>query len=199
LITDSIDRSINFISAIGFHDEIHGVTLGEVDRRATNLFSRLKTLGNTVHDEHSRGATQDGRVCCHETYRASTEDSDALARSETRNFNTMPAGREDISKKNEIRLMLFPSREFKSIKISVRNSNVLSLTTSVRAHSNVAIGTSSKSRVYASAESSLALFAIAAAAVSDVEGHNDAVPFLKESYSLAELFYYSHILMAWQV
>ncbi|KAI6773624.1 hypothetical protein HG531_000473 [Fusarium graminearum] len=142
LITDSIDRSINLLSAIGLDDQIYSVTLGEVNGCAANLLGCLKTFGNTVYNKHS---------------------------------------------------------QFKSVEVSVRNSDVLSLATSVRTHGNVAISTSSKSRVYAGTESSLSLFAIAAAAVSDVKGHDDTVPFLEESDTLTELFDYSHILMAWVV
>jgi hypothetical protein len=198
LIANSIDRSINFLPVIGLDDQVYRITLGEVNRRTANLFGRLETLGNAVHDKHPWGAAQDGWVCSHETYGASTKDSNALARSETGDFHTVPTSREDVSEENEISLMLFPSREFKSVKVSVWNSDVLSLTTSIRAHGYVAISTSSKSRVNASAESSFALFAITAAAVCDVEGHDDTVPFFEKSDTLAELLNYSHIFMAWK-
>jgi hypothetical protein len=93
--------------------------------------------------------------------------------------------------------MLFASRELQSVKVSVRNSDILCLATSIRAHSDIAISTSSKTGVDASAESSFSLFAVTAAAVSHIEGHDDAVPFFEKSDTLAELFDYSHVLMAW--
>jgi predicted acyltransferase (DUF342 family) len=103
------------------------------------------------------------------------------------------------SEKNKVSLMLLASRQFESVKVRVWNSDILRLTTSVRAHGDITVGTSCKTRVDASTESSSALFTVTAATIGDIEGHDDAVSFLEKSDAFAELFDYSHILMACEV
>jgi len=72
----------------------------------------------------------------------------------------------------------------------------LRLSAAVGAHGDVAVGASGKARVDTSAESSFAFFAIAATAVGDVKGHDDAIAFLEEGYARAQLFDYAHVLVA---
>jgi hypothetical protein len=82
------------------------------------------------------------------------------------------------SEKNEISFMLLASRELESVEVGIRNSDILCLSSPIRAHGDIAISTSGKSGVDTSAESSSALFTVTASAISDVEGHDDSVSFL---------------------
>jgi hypothetical protein len=82
------------------------------------------------------------------------------------------------SKQDEIRLVLLASRELQSIEVRVGNSDILSLTSSVGTHGDITISSSGKSGVDASAESSFAFFTVAAAAIGDVEWHNNTVALL---------------------
>lgn len=100
------------------------------------------------------------------------------------------------SEKDKVSLMLLASRELQGIEIGIGNSDVLSLTTSVGAHGDVTISTSSKAGVDAGAKGSSALLAVAAATVSDVEGHDDSVALLQQGDTLAELLDDAHVLMA---
>ena len=103
------------------------------------------------------------------------------------------------SEKNKVSLMLLASRQFESVKVRIWNSDILRLTTSVRAHGDITVGASCKARVDTSTESSSALFTVTAATIGNIEGHDDAVSFLEKGDAFAELLDYSHILMACEV
>lgn len=100
---------------------------------------------------------------------------------------------------NKISFMLLASRELESVKVSVRNSDILSLSSSIRAHCDITISTSGKSGVDTSAESSSSLFTVTASAISDVEGHDDSISFLQQRDTFTELFNDAHVLMTYKV
>ena len=57
---------------------------------------------------------------------------------------------------------------------------------------------SSKSRIDTCAECRLAFFAVAAAAVRNVEGHYDSIALFEESHARAEFFDYAHVLVTFK-
>ena len=78
----------------------------------------------------------------------------------------------------------------------INEIGVLYLSTSIRAHSDVSVRPTCETGVDACAECSFTLFAIQASAVSDVEGHDDAVAFLKERDATAGFVNNTHVLVA---
>lgn len=82
----------------------------------------------------------------------------------------MPARWEDIRQQDKIFLKLGSGWQLQGIEVRVRDTNVLRLAAAVRAHGDIAIGAAREARVDARAECGLAFFAVAAAAVGDVEG-----------------------------
>jgi hypothetical protein len=57
---------------------------------------------------------------------------------------------------------------------------------------------SRKSRIDTCAECRLAFFAVAAAAVRNVEGHYDSIALFEESHARAEFFDYAHVLVTFK-
>lgn len=76
------------------------------------------------------------------------------------------------------------------------NAGVSYLPALVRPHGHIPVGAASETGVYARAEGCLALFAVAAAPVGDVEGEDDAVAFFEQRYATADFFDDAHVLVA---
>ncbi len=70
------------------------------------------------------------------------------------------------------------------------------LTALIRAHGDVAKGSACETGVDTCAEGGIAFFAVETAAISDIEGEDDAVAFLEESDAAADFFDDTHILVA---
>ena len=68
----------------------------------------------------------------------------------------------------------------------------------IRAHSYIAVCTACEAGVDACAEGGFALFAIAAAAVGDVEGEDDSVAFFQEGNAAADCDDDAHVLVTCQ-
>ena len=71
------------------------------------------------------------------------------------------------------------------------------LTTSIRPHGNVAVRSARETWVNARAECRLALLAILTTTVCDVEWHDNAVSFLEKCDARTNIFYDTHVLVAW--
>lgn len=56
-------------------------------------------------------------------------------------------GREDISQKSKVLLVLLAVREFQSVEVCERDADVFSLASGVWSHRDVAVGATSLSRV----------------------------------------------------
>ena len=70
------------------------------------------------------------------------------------------------------------------------------MTASIRPHSDVAVRSACETGVDARAIGSLALFAIKAAPVSDVEGHDHAIAPFEECHPWAHLFDEAQVFVA---
>jgi hypothetical protein len=106
LVADSIDSAVNHLSTIELDDLVYGVTLGEVNALTADLLCSIQSLLDLIHNVDLTGSTKDGRVGGHQTYGTSTKDCDAVTGLETRELETVPAGREDISEKSKVGLVL---------------------------------------------------------------------------------------------
>ena len=60
----------------------------------------------------------------------------------------MPSRRKNIRQRNKILLMFRPRRQLQCIKIRIRNSQILCLTTSIRTHRHIPIRTTRKPRIH---------------------------------------------------
>ena len=68
--------------------------------------------------------------------------------------------------------------------------------TSLTTHGDVAVGATGEAGVHSSAERRLALLAVAATPVGDVERHHDAVALFEQGHAGPNLVYYAHVLVA---
>lgn len=82
-----------------------------------------------------------------QTNGTSAKHSHALTRLETRELQSMPSSWEDVCQQSKIRLMLGPWRQLQAIEVCKWHAEVLGLTTLVRSHCHVTVGSSSETRV----------------------------------------------------
>lgn len=168
LVADSIDTAI-YHAAVLLDDSLHDVHLREVDWYTPNLLARRKPFRHAINNKALARAPQLRRVSRHQPDWPTSKDGNTLAWLEPAERHTVPAGREDVGQQDEVLLVLGAGWQLQSVEVGIRDANVLCLATSVRAHGNVAVGTASKAWVNTCAEGCLAFFAVAAAAVGDVE------------------------------
>src|ERR1700685_1973631 len=88
-------------------------------------------------------------------YRSSTPNGDTFSRLKSTENNSMPPRRENISESNKVLLMVCPGRQLERIEIRIRYSKILSLTTTIRSHRHIPIGTSRKPRIHMCTESTV--------------------------------------------
>jgi hypothetical protein len=69
--------------------------------------------------------------------------------------------------------------------------------TSVWPHGHVTVRPSGEARIHAGAKRRLALFAVAAPAVGDVEGHDDPVALFQQRHPGPDLLDDAHVLVAY--
>jgi len=131
-----------------------------------------------VADDHHRRAQQACRRGSGQADRTGAGDVNGAARADTGGDRAMVAGGEDVGEAGQVADFLHglvAIRQFQQVEVGVRYQHVFGLAAGPVAHVDVTIGAAGTGRVDGQAHAGVLLFARAAAAAGNVEGHRDQV------------------------